>query len=428
MSKPVWLISYESKNITDAIASMVTSITYTDYMHGKSDEIEITVEDGDRRWRELWYPSEGDSIDLKIGYVGEALLPCGSFSIDEVELGHSARTATIRGLAVPISTPMRTTSTRAYDDTTLADVVQGVAARYNLTVVGTIAEIPFRRLTQAQETDLAFLKRLAEQYGYAFSIRGTQLVFYPLLDLEAVAPEITLYSSDLLPGTTWSSSAQSTYTACEISYLDPETGEAILVRVEADGIRRGATNPQSTSQTSAAPATAPDVVLRQGSPHKDEVRDWQRFLQGRSQYSGAIDGLFGALTERGTRAFQSASGLSVDGVVGPLTYAAAIDAGFGGTTESAGGTSAVGDVLRLNERVESAAEAEARASAALHRANRLRATGSLYVIGNQNLVAGTTINIPDAGRLAGAYMVDKSVHKLTRGGGYKTDFEVAHVS
>lgn len=423
MARPIWVISYEGEEISSSIAPMVTGVSYTDHVHGKSDEVELVVEDGDRRWRNLWYPSEGDRIDLKIGWEGQPLLNCGQFEIDEIETQHSPRAATIRGLAVPISAPLRTAVSTAYEDTTLREIVESIASARGLTVVGTIEEIPFRRVTQAHETDVGFLRRLAERFGYAFSVRGEQLVFYRLLDLEAEDPVLTIGESDLLPGSVFRGKAQDTYAACELTYFDPETGTPISVRVEADGVKRQAGAPVQAT----APTSPPDVVLRRGSPYREEVRDWQRFLQGRGQYTGALDGIFGALTERGTRAFQADAGIGVDGVVGPITYQAAIDAGFMGGAGAPGGASSVGDVLRITERVESAAEAEARALAALHRANRLRVGGTMKIEGNQRAVSGSTINLIQAGRLSGGYLIDKSVHRINVSQGYQTECEVNHV-
>ena len=45
----------------------------------------------------------------------------------------------------------------------------------------------------------------------------------------------------------------------------------------------------------------------------------QRFLHGRGEYGGALDGYFGPITRTGVEAFQTAAGISVDGVVGPVT-------------------------------------------------------------------------------------------------------------
>lgn len=60
----------------------------------------------------------------------------------------------------------------------------------------------------------------------------------------------------------------------------------------------------------------------QGGP---AVRRWQEILRSLHYDLGAygVDGRFGAATDASTRAFQAKEGLTVDGIVGPKTFAAA---------------------------------------------------------------------------------------------------------
>jgi peptidoglycan hydrolase-like protein with peptidoglycan-binding domain/GH25 family lysozyme M1 (1,4-beta-N-acetylmuramidase) len=51
----------------------------------------------------------------------------------------------------------------------------------------------------------------------------------------------------------------------------------------------------------------------------DQVQEIQTFLKRLGFYSGAIDGIFGDQTEVEVKAFQSQNGLTVDGIVGPIT-------------------------------------------------------------------------------------------------------------
>jgi lysozyme len=62
------------------------------------------------------------------------------------------------------------------------------------------------------------------------------------------------------------------------------------------------------------------VVLRRGASG-ERVKQLQAAL-GRAGYKVAVDGIFGAGTERAVRAAQAAHGLSVDGIAGPLTFKA----------------------------------------------------------------------------------------------------------
>lgn len=68
-------------------------------------------------------------------------------------------------------------------------------------------------------------------------------------------------------------------------------------------------------------------TLRVGSSGKS-VEKWQFFLKSINLYTGSIDGDFGPKTLSATIAFQQASGLTADGVVGNKSYAAAILKGF----------------------------------------------------------------------------------------------------
>jgi hypothetical protein len=68
-------------------------------------------------------------------------------------------------------------------------------------------------------------------------------------------------------------------------------------------------------------------VLQRGS-RGQVVGHWQAFLQDRGLLLGAVDGDFGDQTQRATMRFQSSRRLPADGVVGPLTFAAAARLGF----------------------------------------------------------------------------------------------------
>ncbi|MGL5631261.1 MAG: hypothetical protein ACRDD3_02775, partial [Azovibrio sp.] len=83
--QPVFVLTYEQKNITSDISPYVCSIGYMDNLTGKSDELDVQLEDVDGRWIDHWYPGKGDTLSLKIGYEGSPLLPCGTFEIDEIE-------------------------------------------------------------------------------------------------------------------------------------------------------------------------------------------------------------------------------------------------------------------------------------------------------------------------------------------------------
>lgn len=62
-----------------------------------------------------------------------------------------------------------------------------------------------------------------------------------------------------------------------------------------------------------------EPVLKKGSTDP-AVRDLQEALRTLGFYSGPISGVFGATTETAVKAFQQAKGITVDGIVGRVTW------------------------------------------------------------------------------------------------------------
>lgn len=171
-------VIYNSKDISRDLVANLLSIKYTDNTEDKADELSLTLENVDAYWENEWYPQKGDKIECEIGY--EALMNCGQFEVDEIEIASSPDTVTIKAIAAAVTGSLRTVKSKAHENTTLKEIVDQVAGAHGLTVTGEIGDIQFTRITQHRERDLAFLHRLAKQFGYYFSIRGDKLVFASL--------------------------------------------------------------------------------------------------------------------------------------------------------------------------------------------------------------------------------------------------------
>lgn len=322
--RPVFLLTYDQKDITTYITPFVLAVTYTDYEHGKSDEIEVQIEDRDNLWKSSWYPTKGDILDLKIGYQDEPLLPCGSFEIDEIEVSAPPDVVSLRGLATSIKKALRQENTKAYEQKTLKQIASEIALKHGFTVVGEIKDIKIKRITQKQERDLAFLKRLAEDYGYVFKIADNKLVFYAIDKLESAGVVFMIDRKDMI-SVNLRDKTHELYKACEVSYHEPKSKKLITHTVKADGIVKG-------------------------------------------------------------------------------------------------------DVLKLNERCENKEQAIEKAKAALRAKNGLQTEGTITVIGNPKLVAGSNIEITGLYTLDGKYHIQSSRHRIDRASGYTTELEVKRVA
>lgn len=358
-----------------------------------------------------------------MGLEGAPLVDAGEFRVVDCEARGAPDTISINALAAPQTPATKTQLSRAFDNTTLRDIVHALGGELDLEIVGNVAPLELIRITQNGETNLALLRRLARDYGYAFSIRPPQLIFYDLAQLSSADPVLRFSRSDLLSGWNLKGGPQDTYVACDLTWFDALTKQTRVTRVTVEHARQRLT---------IAPATTdglelPTRTLRRGD-RGDDVKNWQTFLARLGLYTIQLDGIFGTQTDRGTRQFQTQSSIAIDGVVGPETRRAAVEAGYLGTTAGIRSEPS-GRILKVEARVESAAQAEARALAELNRANRLRVTGELPLkVGDRRALAGATVELSaDFGRFGGRYLVQSSKHTVSRSGGYTTRGEVTFV-
>lgn len=240
MQTPKYQLIYGKKNITKDVARFVTNIDYTDFEHGQSDEINITFEDSENLWHSAWIPTKGDVLNLKIGYEGEKLLNCGKFEIDELEYETPPDIVTVKALAASIKKPLRQKNSVAYENKNLKQIASEIAKKHGLTLVGNIADIKIQRITQNQQRDLEFLKKLAEEYGYIFKITSDKLVFYETEKLKSANPTRIFYKKDL-SRISLSEKTSQKYKAVQVSYHNPKTGKTVKTTVKNPNVVNGDT-------------------------------------------------------------------------------------------------------------------------------------------------------------------------------------------
>ncbi|HEY6394502.1 MAG TPA: hypothetical protein VIX12_03725 [Candidatus Binataceae bacterium] len=231
---PRWVLTYQGVNITGDVSQMVTEITYVDRLGDACGELEIELDDHDGRWQGSWYPSLGDRANLLIGYHGEELLPCGDFQVDELELAGPPDRFRMRCLAAYVTPALRTENSAGYENLTLLQIAAVIAGKYGLTLMSAtgVEDLSFTRVTQKQETDLGFLKRLANQFDYDFNVRGATMVMFARTALEQTAPVFTI-----APGGVeryeFRNKTRRIYAGAQAAYQDPFARQLIVQSVES---------------------------------------------------------------------------------------------------------------------------------------------------------------------------------------------------
>lgn len=224
-------ITYDGKNITEDISKFLLSVNYTDNVAGKSDELEITVEDTDELWESGWYPTKKSKLTLEFGYVGE-LVQAGTFEIDEIQFNGPPNTVRIKALATGISKAVRTKNSSAHESKTLKQLAQYIASKNGFTVIGTFQNIMIARVTQNRETDLSFLRRVSEEYGYVFSVRNNQLIFTTIENLEK-GEAVTSITRQDLTHYDLTDKSEGTYSAATVQSHSPLVNKIVSFQQKA---------------------------------------------------------------------------------------------------------------------------------------------------------------------------------------------------
>lgn len=230
--KPYLKVTYNGVNITTDITSQLIDLQVVDKLSGETDELTIRVEDSDGLWRSSWYPRKRDRIAVELGYEDE-VLAFGTFEVDEIEASGPPDTVSIKAIAAGISKQLRSKRSSAHEGKTLRQVAQTVAAANSLTVVGDIGDIQIGRVTQDRETDMGFLKRIAGDYGYVFSVRDSQLIFTDVFELEKGGTVKQIDRTEVMSYSV-KDTTKDTATTAEVSYSDPESAEEVDFEYESD--------------------------------------------------------------------------------------------------------------------------------------------------------------------------------------------------
>lgn len=306
---------YNSKDITTDIAPWLLSFEFTDGLD-KADDLQINIWD-DGRWRGAWSPDEGAKLTAEIYLMdgGRTVrFPCGIFTIDEIEHSGYPQTAVIKATSAFITTDIRRDKKfRAWEKVTLQEIAKTIAVKAGATLLYSARNNPsYTRIDQRSQSDLDFLKQLAEREGLRVKLSDGKLIILSQADFDERASVDTYTFRDTrITGYQFTSGLTSAYKACVLKYRVPSSNKVFTYEY--------------------TPKDAPES----------------------------------------------------------------------------------GQILRLNERCESAADAERVAKNRLDAANRGIKTAQLDVIGDVRLLVGQNIRVSGfGGKIDGDYAVEEARHTL----------------
>ena len=215
------------------IAGHVLGASFTDYAHGRVDELTVRLEDSERLWSGPYFPGKGDELR---GYLICADWPepgkqyefdCGVFTVDEINLhgGRSGDEVEIMAVSAFVTKPLRAEKkSRAWENTTFQNIAQEIASNHGLSLFfeASASKDPvLGRVDQRGESDLSFLRRFGADHGYNVKLAEEKLIIFEgrAFDAKPAAFAITRGRSEVIAHDFKAKTAD-VYRACSISYWD----------------------------------------------------------------------------------------------------------------------------------------------------------------------------------------------------------------
>ncbi len=251
--------SKDKTDVTSDISGDLLSWSYVDRETGQADEISLLLKDPSGRWSQSWRPDGGEVIRMYIAAgsftKSSPELFCGTFYVDSVRLSGSPRVVEIRATSIPLNTPLRRLAkSRAWENRKLSEIAQTLTSAANLALIFDANDDPaYDRVDQDKESDLAFLKRLAEGAGLSLKVTDEQLVIFSQEQYEA-KESVALFklgTSEIL-NYEFEISQSDTYGAVTVEWRDPKQkkkGGAASYNFNLEKVETKRTNPAVMSYT-----------------------------------------------------------------------------------------------------------------------------------------------------------------------------------
>lgn len=160
-------------DVTKQLNTQTSEISFTDEDGTVSDEISLRVEGLHKR------PKIADELKLWLGTKEKGLFYCGLFQVSRTPVTYGEENfLNITATAVDFSKNLKVKKSQSYENCSIKEICEIIAARHNLSVKSDFEDIYVLYVEQSTESDLHFLKRIASEYNALFSIKNNTLVFH----------------------------------------------------------------------------------------------------------------------------------------------------------------------------------------------------------------------------------------------------------
>lgn len=225
------IVKYKNKDISDDISKSLLSCSYNDNENGKSDDIEIVLENRQNLWNTKNYPEKGSKISCGLEllnwskYNDTINVEWGSFIIDEL-IFSSNGTFTIKAVSESCSGSFMTEKKfRNWESITLKQVCETLAKENNLQLIWKPKNnYKHKMLYQIGKTDAEFImEQCNRSIGFKTKVTNDKIIIYE----DSITETGLKISCKNMAAYSFKAKTFGTYSKAVVKYYNAETGEVI---------------------------------------------------------------------------------------------------------------------------------------------------------------------------------------------------------
>lgn len=217
----------------------ITRIQLTDKRGFEADELSVDLDDHDGS---IAIPTPGDLLTLALGYTETGIVDKGEYLFSDFSCSGAPDTMNITARSANLAETLAQQKERSWHGKTPAAIVEAIAGEHGYTpkIAEQYKQETIKHIDQTNESDAAFLSRLAEQYGAIATVKQNHLLFIPEGGMqtasgEPVPPlEIVRQAGD---SHRFSYSATQSYEAVRAYYTDKKTGQKKEVIINEENLQ-----------------------------------------------------------------------------------------------------------------------------------------------------------------------------------------------
>lgn len=243
---PVAKLSINGKPFNTDALSRIISISLTDKSGFEADELTVSLSDHDGA---LALPPKSAEITIALGYLETGIVDKGSYKITEVSWSGAPDTLHITAQSADTSDRFSEAKEKSWHKTSLKEIIESIAAANGYTpIIGkAYQDEKIDHIDQSNESDAAFLSRLAERYDAIATVKHGRLLFVSSGEATTASGQplptirITRNSGDQY---TFRYSNTESYNAVRAYYIDKQTGkkhEVVITEDNYDPVKKTVT-------------------------------------------------------------------------------------------------------------------------------------------------------------------------------------------